>query len=75
MIKIKQFREELCRTKYTQNHFELILSELLDEKINDFMKDKDVIDVKVNSFAARHHNNGGHNTQYALITVIYKEAV
>ena len=55
MIKIKQFREKLCEDKYVRDcggYHSLEMPDLKDKEINDFMKDKKVIDVKVNTFEA-----------------------
>ena len=51
---------------------ECINTELIESEINEFMEDKEVIDVKVNTVDHDYHNNGGANGITLVYTVMYR---
>lgn len=50
---------------------EWICDDLAIPEVNSFMRGKDVIDVKVNTYEARYHNNGGIPLVMIAYTIIY----
>lgn len=45
----------------------------VENDINDFCKDHDVLEIKVNTYTAHRHNNAGVDLVKILFTVIYME--
>ena len=50
---------------------EFICDDLAMQEINEFIKNKDVVDIKVNTYEARFHNNGGYPQVNVLYTIMY----
>ena len=46
---------------------------MIETIINDFIKDKKVIDIKINNIDVHYHNNGYDNRIQLVYTVIYGE--
>lgn len=44
----------------------------IEREINNFCKDKEVVDIKVNTVEYDYHNNGGCNGITLVYTVMYK---
>ena len=51
---------------------ECIDTELIENEINEFCEDKNVIDIKVNTVDHDYHNNGGSNGVTLVYTIMYK---
>lgn len=51
---------------------ECIDTELIEDEINEFCEDKEVIDIKINTVEYNYHNNGRCNGVVLVYTVIYK---
>ncbi len=45
----------------------------IDAIINDFIKDKKIISISINTEIEHHHNNGRGNTVVALYTIVYND--
>lgn len=45
----------------------------MDKVVNDFITDKDVIDIKVSNYIYDRHNNGYCDSVVEVYTVLYKE--
>ena len=45
----------------------------VERKINNFIKNKNVVDIKVNNVDVRYHNNARGNAIDLIYTVLYKE--
>lgn len=54
------------------DRFNVSKSDDIDETINSYIKDKEVISVNENFYTALRHNNGGQDTIIRSITVITK---
>ena len=52
---------------------QLVSEEMIETIINDFIKDKKVIDIKINNIDVHYHNNGYDNRIQLVYTVIYGE--
>lgn len=66
-MKIKTFEFEL-----TNYNSESVNIRFIDSKINNFIKDKKVIDIKTNTIDIRYHNNGYSNTVALVYTILYE---
>lgn len=66
MTKIKTF--EYTITEYNSKSADI---RFIDKEINDFIEDKNVIDIKVNTIDIRYHNNGYSNTIGLVYTILY----
>lgn len=85
MIKIKVFRFEVSNASsscfeddkyqrwYKQDQIKLASREYIENCINEFLKDKEFIDLKVSTIDVEYHNNGRGNTIHLLYTLLYKE--
>lgn len=51
---------------------ECIDTELIEQEINEFCEDKEVVDIKVNTVEWDYHNNGGCNGVTLVYTIMYK---
>lgn len=40
--------------------------------VNDFIKDKEIIDIKTDVIHTQYHNNGCPNTMHLIYTIIYQ---
>lgn len=40
--------------------------------INNFIEDKEVINIEVNTIQAKYHNNCGYNENHIIFTILYK---
>lgn len=45
---------------------------MVDSKINDFCKDKKVIDIKVNNYTIHHHNNARCDSVIMRYTIMFE---
>ena len=74
-IKIKTFKfvASLCGHEEKGRGINAFNADNIDDTINDFCKDKDVIDVKVNTIEHNWHNNGGSNGIDIIYTIIYRD--
>lgn len=72
-MKIKVFKYEVSKAKWEKNGGgECIDVELIENEINEFCENKEVINIKVNTFDYMHHNNGGCNGVILVYTIMYK---
>lgn len=72
-MKIAVFKYEASISRWKDNGGgECINAELIEEEINEFCEDKDVVDIKVNTVEYTYHNNGGCNGVTLVYTVMYK---
>lgn len=55
---------------FTQQQ-KLFTEDKIEEIINDFIKDKKVIDIKVNDIEVKYHNNARGNTIHLVYTIMY----
>ena len=44
----------------------------IEKTINDFIADKDIVDIKINNVDVQYHNNGRGNTIDLVYTITYK---
>ena len=51
---------------------ECINEDSIEKEINEFCVDKEIIDIKTNTFTTKNHNNGGYNEVFIVYTVMYK---
>lgn len=40
--------------------------------INNFIEDKEVINIEVNTIPAKYHNNRGYHENHIIFTILYK---
>ena len=40
--------------------------------INNFIEDKEVINIEVNTIQAKYHNNSGYHENHIIFTILYK---
>ena len=78
MTKIKTFTFKVSssmRSSTPKEEYLLYLSnpDLIDDTINDFIKDKNVIDIKINTYTSHRHNNAGSDEVLMAYTIIYSE--
>lgn len=72
-MKIKTFSYPLTRFGKAENDStEFTCKEEAETEINEFISVKNVIDIKVNTYETRHHNNGGISQLMVLYTVMYE---
>ena len=75
-MKVKVFKYLISRLGvykgYGEKVGECINEDSIEKEINEFCVDKEIIDIKTNTFTTKNHNNGGHNEVYIVYTVMYK---
>lgn len=72
-MKIAVFKYLASKSGWTNNGGgECIDAELIEEEINGFCEDKEVIDIKVNTVEWDYHNNGGCNGITLVYTIMYR---
>ena len=72
-MKIAVFKYEASVAKWKDSGGgECINAELIEEEINEFCEDKNVVDIKVNTIDYDYHNNGGCNGIMLVYTVLYR---
>ena len=59
---------------YARERRKLVSTNEMEETINNFIEytTKRVIDIKVNIYEVRYHNNGRGNTNHIVYTIIYE---
>ncbi len=57
---------------YKENVNEVSSVTEIEKIVNDFIKDKSVIDIKVNTIDVLYHNNARSNTVDLIYTIMYK---
>ena len=65
----------LCNKWVYQQHgssYSIDELESVQKRVNDFCKNHDVVDIKVNTFTVNQHNNGGDDRVKIVYTIIYK---
>lgn len=76
MRKIKTFRFMGSSNIYNkgENSKEYTEVSAIDSFINDFLQhgDHSLIDIKIATVEAKHHNNGGYNLVDLIYTIIYE---
>ena len=74
-MKIKTFTYDLTKFGKADDKgcVDFIDDDMAHQELNGFIRDKDVIDIKVNTYEARYHNNGGVPLVRVLYTIMYKE--
>jgi len=50
-----------------------ISAERIEEIVNEFSLDKEIIDIRINNVDVNYHNNGYSNTIELWYTIMYKE--
>ena len=85
-MKIKVFKFEVSNSAripvgddsktawYKSKRFDLAIPEEIEDEINDFCCDKEIIDIKINTVDVHYHNNARANTIELWYTIMYKEA-
>ena len=85
MLKVKVFRFRVSNAAsgplkgdeheewFIQDKKELVSEKSIEETINKFIEDKDVVDIKINNIDVRYHNNARGNTIDLVYTIMYKE--
>lgn len=75
-MKVKVFKYLASRlgayTDFGEKVGECINEDSIEKEINTFCQDKEVIDIKTNTFTTKIHNNAGFNEAYIVYTVLYK---
>lgn len=83
MLKVKVFRfevsnsssaafsDELSSAWYKSMQKLLASEEMIESTINDFIKNKNIESISVNTIDVNYHNNGRGNTVHLLYTIIY----
>jgi predicted CoA-binding protein len=64
--------EDVNQPWYSKNIEKLATNEEIEDKINTFIKDKCLIEIKINNIDIDYHNNGRGNHIELLYTVIYR---
>lgn len=84
MIKIFEFeisnassapsKEDIGQPWYTMAQRKIASTDEMEETINNFIEcaTTKVIDIKVNIYEVRYHNNGKGNTNHIVYTIIYE---
>ena len=80
-MKIKLFRFEVSNASslalesdwYKNDKEKIVSEEMIEYIVNDFIYDKNVIDIKVNNVDVNYHNNARGNTIHLLYTIMYEE--
>ena len=84
-MKIKVFKFEVANTSsspcsddckhqwFKEQQNALFAPEEVEDVINDFCYDKEVIDIKINNVDIHYHNNARGNTIELWYTIMYKE--
>ena len=85
MTKVKIFRFEVSNGSsnplkddessswYINGQAKLVSEQEIEETINNFIYDIEVIDIKVNNIDINYHNNARGNTIHLIYTIIYKD--
>lgn len=85
MLKVKVFRfrvsnaasamhDEDKSSRYFINlQKELVSEKSIEQTINKFIADRDVVDIKINNVDVNYHNNARGNTIDLVYTIMYKE--
>lgn len=73
--KIKTFTYHLTEfgSIDTTGSTEWLCDDIAIPEVNNFMRGKNVIDVKVNTYEARYHNNGGVPLVMIAYTIVYTD--
>lgn len=67
MAKVKLFRYEISNASTV-----CFDDDKIEDEINEFLSDKELIEIKVNQADVRFHNNGRSNTIHLIYTIVYK---
>lgn len=51
----------------------LVTPKAIEDTVNDFIKDKILSDIKINTITTLCYNNGQHNTVEMVYTILYKD--
>lgn len=86
MKKIKLFRFEVSNgtssplgkddiesSWYRDGQRKLISEKQIEETINNFIKDKNLISISINNIDINYHNNARGNTIHLIYTIVYEE--
>lgn len=66
-------KKEVCERTYSLEVSErLATTEYIEDTINEFIKGKEVIDIKTDVIHTEYHNNGRSNTMHMIYTIMYK---
>lgn len=66
------FSDDINTNWYTERVKELVSEAEITKKINKFINDKEVIDIKITPVDVNYHNNGRGNTVDLIYTIIYR---
>lgn len=72
-MKISVFKYKASETGITNDCGECVNTEVIESEINNFIKDKVLRDIKVNTFTTHQHNNGGDNEVFLVYTLTYED--
>lgn len=72
-VKIKLFKYDASIARWKEKGGgECLDITLIETEINDFCKDKDIVDIKTSTIDYDYHNNGGCNGITLVYTVLYR---
>ena len=70
----KNSDDDIGKRDYSIARARLSEPSTIEKTINEFCKNKDIIDIKINSIDVGYHNNGRGNLIELWYTIMYKEA-
>ena len=74
MKKIKVFRFQVCDFQTKTEDYEKVKTEdTIEKTINEFIKDKSDVEIKVNTVDVKYHNNARCNTIHMIYTIVYTD--
>ena len=73
-MKVKIFKFSASKNYYDRKNHNLIEMNTpeAEKQINDFISDKDIIDIKVSTITTHRHNNAGYDDNTIIYTILYK---
>ncbi len=71
-MKVKRFDFTVWNSGYEGNSVLRKDSDYIEERVNEFIKDKRIISYAVNHFTSNQHNNGYEDTVHEVITIVYE---
>lgn len=68
-LKVFKFKISDYNTDPKKDH---INTQEIEDEVNGFISDKDVVSMKVNTHTLFHHNNGRMDITYIIYSIMYK---
>lgn len=68
---LHEIRAKNTENRKAVNYVVVYTAELVDKKINSFIKDKDVVKIDIGYYTADRHNNGYGDSIVERVTVMY----